>query len=530
MSLDAAALPDDVETLRRMLLAERQATAAARAEIDSLSEQLQQARAGLVEKVLEIEKLKAQLARLRRLTFGRSSEKLDRQIEQLELLLGDLEEELGEAEQQMSAPAAPEPEARDKPVRRPLPDHLPRQEIVHATDCACPACGGELRRLGEDVSEVLEYQPGRFHVVRHVRPKFSCRRCETIAQAPMPDLPIERGRPGPGLLAQVLVSKYRDHLPLHRQAEIYAREGVELSRSTLADWVGRSAQILDPLVALLREEVLTAPRLHADDTPVPVLAPGTGKTRTGRLWVYVRDERPHGGEAPSAAAYFYSPDRKGEHPRSHLAGFSGHLHADAYAGFNALYEPERRPGPIVPVGCWAHVRRKFHDVWTAQQSPVAQEALERIAGLYAVEQAIRGRPPDERRRIRQARAAPAAQELGDWMRNTLPKLSGRSDLAAAMRYALARWNSLARYLDDGHLAIDNNAAERALRGVALGRKNYLFAGSDRGGERAAAAYSLIESAALNDLNPQAYLADVIARIASHPARRLAELLPWNWTP
>jgi len=521
MSLDAAALPDDVETLRRLVLEQRRQS-------DQLAEQLEQARAGLIEKALEIEKLKAQLARLRRMTFGRSSEKLDRQIEQLELMLGDLEEAVGQSQQRV--PDRLTDEARDKPVRRPLPDHLPREEVVHAAACSCPSCGGALRRLGEDVTEVLEYRPGRFHVIRHRRPKFSCRRCEAITQAAMPDLPIERGRPGPGLLAHVLVSKYADHQPLYRQSEIYAREGVELERSTLADWVGRSAAILEPLVSLLREEVMAAPRLHADDTPVPVLAPGMGKTKTGRLWVYVRDERPHGGSAPPAAAYFYSPDRKGDHPQRHLAGFTGHLVADAYAGFNALYAAGRQPGPVIPVACWAHVRRKFHDVYAARQSPVAQEALERIAALYAVEKSIRGRPPDERRQVRQERSRPVAEGLFAWMEATLPKLSGRSDLAAAMRYALARRESLLRYLDDGCLAIDNNAAERSLRGVALGRKNYLFAGSDVGGERAAAIYSLIETARLNGLDPQTYLTDVIARIGPHPARRLADLLPYNWQP
>lgn len=377
-------------------------------------------------------------------------------------------------------------------MRQPLPEHLPREDVEHPAACACPSCGGELRRLGEDVTEVLEYRPGRFHVVRQVRPKFSCRRCEAITQPAMPDLPVERGRPGPGLLAHVLVSKYRDHLPLHRQSEIYVREGVELGRS--------------------------------------MLAPGLGRTRTGRLWVYVRDDRPHGGTAPPAAAYFYSPDRKGERPAAHLAAFAGHLHADAYARFNALYEPGRRPGPVVAVGCWAHVRRKFHDIHAARQSPLAREALERIAALYAVGDAARGRPPDERRRIRQARAGPLTNSLEAWMRATLETLSERSDLATAIRYALSRRDSLMRYLDDGHLEIDNNAAERALRGIALGRKNYLFAGSDAGGERAAAAYSLIGTAALNDLNPQAWLADVIARIGGHPAKRIDELLPWNWKP
>ena len=501
-------------------------------------EELRRARAGLVEKTLELEKLKMQLAKLRRMSFGRSSEKLDRQIEQLELMLGDLEAGIAQSEQKVPdrpVPAVPIGDAPDnreqrKPGRQPLPGHLPREEVVHAAACACPACGGELRRLGEDVTEVLEYRPGRFHVVRHVRPKLSCRRCEAITQPTMPELPIERGRPGPGLLAYVLVSKYRDHLPLHRQAEIYAREGVALRRSTLADWVGRSAALLEPLVERLRAQAMASPRLHADDTPVPVLAPGTGRTRTGRLWVYVRDDRAHGGGTAPVAVYFYSPDRRGQHPQAHLAAFTGHLHADAYGGFEALYAAGRQPGPVIPVACWAHVRRKFHDLHVDAKSPVAREALERIATLYAVEADINGRPPDQRREIRQARSRPVLEDLVAWMRTTLARLPGRSDTAAAIRYALARGDGLTRYLDDGHLAIDNNPAERALRGIALGRKNYLFAGSDAGGERAALIYSLIETAVLNALNPQAYLADLVARIASHPAKRIDELLPWNWQP
>ena len=365
MSLVSTDLPDDVETLRRMVLEQAQALTTTRVE-------LQQARSGLVAQALEIEKLKVQLARLRRLQFGRSSERLDRQIAQLELRLEDLEEDLGRSAQAVPAAADPKPADKAKPVRRPLPDHLPREEVVHEPACACPRCGGALRRLGEDVTEVLEYVPARFHVVRHVRPKLSCRRCEAIAQAPQPDLPIERGRPGPGLLAHVLVSKYADHQPLYRQAAIYAREGVALDRATLADWVGRSATLLAPLAAELRRQLMASPRLHADDTPVPVLAPGLGKTRTGRLWVYVRDHRPHGGAAPPGAVYHDSPDRKGERPRAHLRTFSGHLQADGYAGFDALYQPGREPGPIIEVACWAHARRKFHDVHAATRSPIAE--------------------------------------------------------------------------------------------------------------------------------------------------------------
>jgi transposase len=524
MQLDPASLPDDVAALRRLVADQAAALASTRAELDA-------AKSGLLAKTLELEKLKVQLARLRRMQFGRSSEKLDREIEQLELRLEELEaEETQVVPVAAAAEAAPAGAEKAKPARRPLPEHLPRREVVHAAACACPACGGELRRLGEDVTEVLEYEPARFHVVRHVRPKFSCRRCEAITQAPAPDLPIERGRPGPALLAHVLVSKYADHLPLYRQAEMYGRDGVELERSTLADWVGRSTTLLMPLVDELRRTVLASPRLHADDTPVPVLSPGLGRTRTGRLWVYVRDDRPHGGQAPPAAVYFYSPDRKGEQPQAHLQGFTGHLHADAYAGFEALYAPGRKPGPITQVSCWAHARRQFHDEFAAHRTPLAREALERIGRLYEVEAAVRGQPPDQRQRARQDQARPQAEALKDWIEATLPRLSGKSDLAKAMRYTLSRWPALARYLDDGTLEIDNNAAERALRGIALGRKNWLFAGSDSGGERAAALYSLIETAKLNGIDPRAWLADVIGRINTHPAKRIVELMPGNWTP
>ena len=521
------ALPTDPAALRRMLIAEREARAAQAVELAA-------AKAGLVSKTLEIEKLKVQLARLRRQQFGRSSEKIDRIIEQLELMLDELETEAAVGPMTVGPVAAPVIDEDDSAAvrkkssgRRPLPEHLQRREIVHTPDCTCPVCGGAMRKVGEDVSEVLDYIPGRFEVIRHIRPALSCRRCESMVQMPMPSLPIERGRPSAGLLAHILVSKYCDHTPLCRQAGIYAREGVDLDRAVMANWVGKSVWIAAPLVEAISDHVMAATALHGDDTPVPVLAPGAGKTKTGRLWVYLRDERPYAGPAPPAVIYRYSPDRKGEQPRRHLVQFRGFPHADGYAGFGALYQADGgKPAPVTEVFCWAHVRRKFHDVHLTG-SPLAKEALDRIGRLFDIERAAHGLPPDMRQRIRQSRAAPLVEELAAFLDATLPRLSGKSDLAAAIRYARSRWEALTRYLADGRLEISNSAAERAIRPLALGRKNWLFAGSDNGGERAAAMYTLIETAKLSGLDPEAYLRDVLGRIADHPINRIAELLPWN---
>ena len=509
-------LPDDIETLKAMLLAERAARMSAEA----------QART----RALEIEKLKFTIAKLRHERFGQSAER-GTLLEQLELQLADLEEDAGEAETAAQLAAARanvdvRSFTRRKPARRPLPDHLPRERIVYPAPSACPCCGGVLRKIGEDVTETLEHVPACWKVIQHVREKFSCRACETITQPPAPSHPIARGRAGPNLLAHLLFAKYGLHLPLNRQSAAYAREGIDLDVSTLADWVGASAATLQPIVEAIRAHVFAAERIHADDTTVPVLA--KGKTRTGRLWTYVRDDRPFGGPGPPAAAFFYSRDRGGEHPDKHLAHYAGLMQADAYAGFNRLYEAGRRPGPIVEAACWAHARRKFFELARLQKAPIAREAVDRIDALFAIEREINGATPQERLRVRDERSRPLVAELATWLRQQRTKLSAKNETAKAIDYSLKRWPALTRFLDDGRLCMSNNAAERALRGIAVGRHNWTFAGSDAGAERAAVIYTLIETAKLNDVDPRAWLADVLARLPDHPAKRLHELLPWNW--
>ncbi len=519
-------LPTDLAAAHAMIIAQRAALIAAEAKA-------QNAEAEARHRALLIEQMKFTIAKLRHERFGQSSER-GAILEQLELQLAEMEEDASEAQAkaQMAAAVAASEKIkvqafeRRKPARRPLPEHLPRERIVYPSPSACPCCGGALHKLGEDVTETLELIPRQWKVIQHVREKFSCRSCEAITQPPAPSHPIARGRAGPWLLAHVLFSKYGLHLPLNRQSVTYAREGIELDVSTLADWVGAAAATLMPLIVLIRAYVFAAERIHADETTVPVLA--KGKTRTGRLWTYVRDDRPFGGPDPPAAIFFYSRDRAGEHPEQHLAGYAGLMQADAYAGFNRLYEAARKGGPIVEAMCWAHARRKFFDLARINKAPIAIEAVERIDALFAIEREINGKAPQERRRVRNEHSRPLVIALEAWLREQRRKLSASNQVAKAIAYSLNRWSGLIRFLDDGRLCMSNNAAERALRGIAVGRHNWTFAGSDEGGRRAAAIYTLIETAKLNDIDPQAWLADVLARLQDHPAKRIDELLPCNW--
>ena len=535
MKAGVEALPDDVEALKAALIVARAEAAAARAQ-QSDDQAL-------------IAHLKLQIEKLNRDRYGPRSERTARLLDQLELTLEELESAATEDELAAEIAAAKTRNTtttvasftRKRASRQPFPDHLPRERVIVPGPVACSCCGGSrLSRLGEDVTETLEVIPKSWKVIQHVREKFSCRDCEKISQAPAPFHVIARGWAGPSLLAMILFEKFGQHQPLNRQAERYAKEGVPISLSTLADQVGGCTAVLMPLFKRLEAYVLSAARLHGDDTRVPV--PAKGKTDTGRIWVYVRDDKPFGGPAPPGAVFYYSRDRAGKHPRAHLANYTGIFQADAYEGYGKLYEGGRAPGPILEAACWVHARRPFFVMADLAEnarrkaqgkkpaviSPLALEVVRRIDQLFEIERAINGQSPERRRAVRQELSAPLAANLEAWMREQRAKLSRGNDVAKAMDYMLKRWIAFTRFLDDGHICLSNNAAERGVRGIALGRKSWLFCGSDRGGERAAVMYSLIVTAKMNDIDPQAWLADVLARIAGHPVKKLDELLPWNW--
>ena len=500
MTALAEALPDDVASLKAMLLAER-------------------ARADRLTQIIKD---------LQRHRFGRRAETLP--IDQLELGLEDVQQveaaEAAEAEAQ-SAPAKTARAAQRRTNRGSLPLHLPRFEVVIDVESkACPCCAGALHRIGEDVSERLDIIPAQIRVVVTRRPKYACRSCEEgVVQAPAPSRLIEGGLPTEAAIAHVIVGKYADHLPLYRQAQIYARQGVELDRSTLADWTGRAAWLLQPVHARLLERLKASSKLFADETTAPVLDPGRGRTKTGQLWAYARDDRPWGGPEPPGVAYVYAPDRKAERPVAHLQGFRGVLQVDGYAGYRALAER----GDVQLAFCWSHVRRRFYELAAAGPAPIASEVLTRIGALYAVETDIRGRSAEARRAVRQERSRPVIEAMEPWLRSKLETISQKGKLAEAIRYALSRWEGLARFLDDGRIELDSNTVERAIRPIALNRKNALFAGSDGGGRHWAVLASLVETCKLNSVEPQAYLADVLTRLVNHhPNSRIDDLLPWAY--
>ena len=545
MEAAVSPFPDDADALKALL-----ATALLRADeaeqrAADVEAELANARALASTTEAMIAHLKLQIAKLKREQYGPSAERTRRLLEQMELKLEDLEADAAEDELAAEATAAKTATVsafqRRKPVRKPFPEHLPRERVIVPAPCSCPACGGEhLSKLGEDVTETLEVIPRAWKVIQTVREKFACRDCEKITQPPAPFHVTPRGWAGPGFLAMLLFDKYGQHQPLHRQAERFASEGVPLSVSTLADQIGAACHALMPVFHLIEGHTFAAERLHGDDTTVPVMA--KGKTVTGRLWDYVRDDRPFGGNDPPSVVFYYSRDRCGDHPRHHLAGWSGILQADAYTGYNELYVPNRQPGPILEAGCFAHARRKFFELADVEGAarkksrgkkapivyPIALEAVQKLDTLFAIERDINGKSPAERSAVRHELSAPLMSELHDWLNAQLARISRNHDLAKAINYMLRRWDAFTRFLTDGRICLSNNAAERSLRCVPLGRKSWLFCGSDRGGQRAAVAYSLIQTARLNNVDPHAWLADVLARIADHPANRLDELLPGNW--
>jgi transposase len=547
MDADLAALPDDIDALKAALTIERARMREVVGERDAGAAELAVARAKASEDLALIAHQKLRIAKLERQIYGPRSERSERLIDQLALQFEEFEASATEDELAAEIAVAKTTTVagftRSRAERNTFPDHLPRERVVIDPPTTCECCGGtRLRKLSEDVTRTLEVIPRQWKVIETVREKFTCRDCEKISQAPAPFHVIARGWAGPSLLAMILFEKFGQHQPLNRQAGRYALEGVPISLSTMADAVGSSCASLDPVLKLVEAHVMAAERLHGDDTTVPVLA--KGKTDIGRCWVYVRDDKPFGGPAPPAAMFYYSRDRKGEHPQSHLARYTGLFQADAFDGYRQLYLPDRSPGPIVEAGCWVHARRPFFAMADLEEnarrraagkkaialSPTAIEVVRRIDALFDIERAINGKSAEERRAVRQELSKPLVEELWVYIREQRAKLSRGHDLAKAIDYILKRWAAFTLFLDDGRVCLSNNAAERALRGIALGRKSWMFCGSDRGGRRAAAMYSLIVTAKMNGIDPQAWLADVLARIAKHPAHRLDELLPWKWTP
>jgi transposase len=514
-------------------------------DVDALKARVVAAEAGRRAAEALIAHLKLVIAKLRRDKFGPRAERTSRLLDQLELQLEELEASASEdelaAEKDSAEPTTVVTFQRKRPVKKPFPAHLPRERRVVPGPTSCACCGGErLRKLGESITESLEVIPRQWKVIQTVREKFTCRDCEGISQSPAPFHVLPRGWAGPSLLAMILFEKYGQHQPLNRQVERYALEGVELSMATVVDQVGGTCAVLAPIFQGIETHVFAAERLHGDDTTVPVLA--KGKTVTGRVWTYVRDDRPFGGRAPPAAVFYYSRDRGGKHPEAHLAQYTGILQADAYSGYGHLYKPDRRPGPVTECLCWSHSRRKLFelaDIEAAARrkskgktplviSPLALEAVRKIDAIFAIERDLNGLPAEQRLAMRQQISRPLVEDLETWMREQRARLSHHNPVAKAMDYMLTRWKAFIRFLDDGRICLTNNAAERSLRGIALGRRSWMFAGSDRGGQRAALMYSLIVTAKMNDIDPQAWLADVLARIADHPAHQIDELLPWNW--
>jgi transposase len=532
-------LPNDIEILKHLVRTREVELAQARAEASTARAEASNARAEASSAEALITHLRLTIEKLKRDLFGPRNERKARLIDQMELQLEELEAAASEDEiaaEKATAITQVRAFTRRKPARLPFPAHLPRERIIVPGPTTCACCGSKrLAKLGEDVTETLEVVPRQWKVLQHVREKFTCRDCEKISQAPAPFHVLPRGFAGPSLLAMILFEKYGQHQPLNRQSERYARESIDLSVSTLADQVGACAALLHPLYELIRAHVFAGDRVHGDETPVPVLA--KHQCRKGRLWTYVRDDKPFAGPAPPAAVFFYSRDRTAEHPERHLAGYAGILQADAYAGFNRLYDADRKGGPITQASCWAHGRRKFFELADvaarardklAVIAPLAFEAVKRIDAIFDIEREINGCSIAERIAARRERVAPLVADLETWMQAQRGKLSRHSDVGKAMNYMLNRWDTFTRFLHDGRICLTNNAAERALRGIALGRKSWLFAGSDRGGERAALMYTLIQTARLNDVDPHAWLADVLARINDHNIQRLDQLLPWNW--